>query len=138
MENAAKVRLTPEVESIRPALVRCIKIAPKQTTTFTLLAADRAAKAISQSVTVRVTDPLPRFTDLSISAKEVPAGEVVAFCFKATDAVAVRGKPGYFFRGGSPQGDCLVHQPQRTTSYQITIEGAGKRTDDATITVRVR
>jgi len=138
VENAVEVRLTPEVENIYPALVRCITISPKKTTTFTLMAADRTAQTTSQSITVRVTEALPRFTDLSISAKEVAPGEVVAFCFKATGAVAVRGKPGYFFHGGSAKSDCLVDQPRRTTAYRITIEGAGRQTDDATITVKVR
>jgi hypothetical protein len=138
VENATAVRLTPAIESIWPALSRCVTISPAKTTTFTLVAEGHAAKTTSQSVTVTVTEPLPRFTDLSISAKEVPAGEVVAFCFKATDAVAVRGKPGYFQLGGSPQSDCLVNQPRHTTLYRITIEGAGGQTDDASITVRVR
>ncbi len=138
VENATEVRLTPEVESIRPALVRCITISPTKTTTFTLVAQDRSAKTTSQSVTVKVTEPPPRFTDLSISANEVSAGEVIAFCFKAADAVAVRGKPGYFQHGGSPRSDCLMNQPRHTTSYRITITGAGGQTDDATITVRVR
>ena len=138
VENAAEVRLTPSVESIRPALVRCVTISPKETTTFTLVATDRTSRTETQSITVRVTEPLPRFTDVSISAMEIAAGEVVAFCFKATGAVAVRGGPGYFFHGGSPKGDCLVNQPLRTTLYRITIEGAGKQTDERTITVKVR
>jgi hypothetical protein len=124
-------------EAIWPAISRCIRITPVRTTTFTLVAADRSAKTSRQSVTVKVTEPLPRFTDLSISANEITRGQVVAFCFKAANAVAVRGQPGYFLHGGSPQADCLVNQPRQTTSFRITIEEAGGHTDDAAITVTV-
>jgi hypothetical protein len=138
VENAVAVRITPPVEQLRPALSRCFTIAPKQTTTFTLTAEDRSAKTSSQSVTVTVIPPLPHFTDLSISSKEVTPGESVTFCFKASNAVAVRGGPGSFRLGGSTTNDCLVDHPKKTTSYRIVIEGAGGQTDDAKITVTVR
>ena len=137
VENATAVRITPPVEQIGPALSRCFTISPKQTTTFTLIAEDRKAKTSSQSVTVKVTPPLPHFTDLSISSKDVAPGELVAFCFKASDATAVRGGPGNFRLGGSAAGDCLLDHPQKTTDYRIVIEGAGGQTDDAKITVTV-
>jgi hypothetical protein len=138
VENAAAVRITPPVEQIRPALSRCFTITPDQTTTFTLIAEDSKAKTTSQSVTVKVTPPLPHFTDLSISSKEVASGELVTFCFKATNAVAVRGGPGNFRLGGSTDNNCLLDHPTKTTSYRIVIEGAGGQTDDAKITVNVR
>jgi hypothetical protein len=137
VENAVAVRMAPAIEPMWPAMSRCITISPSQTTTFTLVAEDRRARTTSASVTVKVADPLPHFTDLSISSGAITRGEVVAFCFKAINAVAVRGKPGYFLHGGAPRGDCLVNQPRQTTSYRITIEGADGRTDDAAITVTV-
>jgi hypothetical protein len=138
VENATAVRITPPVGEISPALAQCVTISPVKTTTFTLIAEDRAGKTTSQSVTVTVGEPRPHFTDLSISAKEVQPGQLVTFCFKAKGAVSVRGKPGHFQHGGSPQGDCLVSQPRQTTTYQITIVGAGGQTDDASMTVKVR
>lgn len=138
VENATAVRITPPVEPIRPALSRCLTISPEQTTTFTLTAEDSRAKTSSQSVTVKVTPPLPHFTDLSISSKDVAAGELVTFCFKASNAVAVHGGPGTFRLGGSTTNDCLFDHPKQTTAYRIVIEGAGGETDDAKITVNVR
>jgi hypothetical protein len=138
VENASAVRITPQVEQLRPALSRCFTVSPKETTTFTLTAEDGTAKAVSQSVTVTVTEPSPHFRDLSVSATEVGPGQLVTFCFKADNATAVRGGPGRFMKGGSPTNDCLADYPRQTTAYRLSIEGAGGQTDDAKITVKVR
>src|SRR5579859_1399208 len=125
VENASAVRITPPVEQLRPALSRCFTVAPVETTTFTLTAEDGGAKTISQTATVTVTAPLPHFNDLSISSKEVEPGRPVSFCFKASNATAVRGGPGHFMRGGSPSSDCLMDNPRKSTTYRLVIEGAG-------------
>jgi hypothetical protein len=137
VENAAAVRITPPVEQIQPALTRCFTVSPVETTTFTLIAEDRSAKTISQSTTVTVTGPRPHFNDLSISSKEVAPGQLVSFCFKASNATAVRGGPGHFQHGGSPSGDCLLDNPRKSTAYHLVIEGVGGQTDEAKITVNV-
>ena len=137
VENATSVRIVPPVEQIQPALTRCFTVSPVETTTFTLVAADRSAKTTSQSITVTVTGPRPHFNDLAISSKEVAPGQLVSFCFKASNAAAVRGSPGHFQHGGSPSSDCLLDNPRKTTAYRLMIEGAGGQTDEATITVRV-
>jgi hypothetical protein len=138
VDNAATVRIDPPVESVWPALSRCVTVSPRETTSYTLTAEDGHGQKSSQSVTVTVTGPPPRFADLEISSKEVAPGQPVSFCFKAKNATAVRGGPGRFSHGGSSDGDCLIDNPRKTTSYRITIEGAGGRTDEANITVKVR
>jgi hypothetical protein len=137
VENATAVRIVPPVEQIRPALSRCFTVSPVQTTNFTLIAEDGSAKTTSQSITVTVTGALPHFNDLSISSKEVAPGQLVSFCFKASNATAVRGGPGHFQHGGSPSGNCLVDNPRKTTAYRLVIEGAGGQTDEAKISVNV-
>ena len=137
VENATTVRIVPPVQQLQPALTRCFTVSPVETTTFTLIAEDRSAKTISQSTTVTVTGPLPHFKDLAISSKEVAPGQLVSFCFKASNATAVRGGPGHFQHGGSPSGDCLLDNPRKTTAYRLVIEGDGGHTDEAKITVNV-
>jgi hypothetical protein len=137
VENAAAVRINPPVEQIRPALSRCFTISPIETTTYTLVAEDGAARTSSQAVTVTVTAGLPHFKDLSISSKEVSPGQLVTFCFKAVNATAVRGGPGRFLRKGEPDNDCLADNPRKTTTYRLVIQGAGGQTDEAKITVNV-
>ena len=137
VENAAAVRIVPPVQQIQPALTRCFTVSPTETTTFTLVAEDPSGKTISQSTMVTVTGARPRFNDLSISAKEVAPGQLVSFCFKASNAAGVRGGPGHFQHGGSPSGDCLLDNPRKTTSYRLVIEGVGGQSDEAKITVNV-
>ena len=137
VENATAVRIVPPVQQLGPALTRCITVSPFETTTFTLIAEDRSSKTTSQSITVTVTGPLPHFKDLSISSKDVAPGQLVSFCFKASNAAAVRGSPGHFQHGGSPSGDCLLDNPRKTTAYRLVIEGAGGQTDEAKISVNV-
>jgi hypothetical protein len=138
VDNAAKVRLTPPVERVYPAFSHCISVSPRETTTYTLTAEDAKGQASSQAVTITVTAALPRFLDLSISVKEAKPGQLVAFCYKAKNAVSVHGAPGHFFSGGRLAGDCLVDNPRETTTYTLMIQGAGGETDEAHTTVRVR
>jgi hypothetical protein len=138
VEGARAVRIDPPVESLKPSLSRCISVSPAETTTYTLTAISEQGKAASRSATVTIAGARPKFDDISISAKEVAAGQPVRFCFKAKNAVSVRGGPGRFLSGGSPQADCLLDNPRKTTSYQLTIVGAGGLTDEASITVQVK
>ena len=137
VEHATAVRIDPPVASVWPAFTRCFPVAPKETTTYTLTAEDTRGRTVSRAVTITLTAPKPHFGDLSISAREVKPGQQVTFCFKARNATSVRGGPGHFLRGGSPAADCLADTPRQTTSYKLTITGAGGQTDEASITVTV-
>ena len=138
VENAVTVEIHPPVEKLTPSLVRCFPVSPSETTTYTLTAKDQQGKTATQSVTLAVTGARPKFDDISISSKEVKPGQQIQFCFKAKNAVSVRGSPGRFLSGGSPKADCLIDHPRKTTSYQLTIVGEGGLTDEASITVNVR
>ena len=70
VENAAAVRITPMIENIWPSLSRCVSITPTATSTFTLISENGETGKLSRSVTVTVTEPLPRFTDLSVSTND--------------------------------------------------------------------
>jgi hypothetical protein len=53
--NAAdRVRIDPPVEEIRPAISRCIQVAPAQTTDYKLSAQDRAGHTATASLTIKV------------------------------------------------------------------------------------
>jgi hypothetical protein len=138
VEHAAGVRIDPPVERVWPAFSRCFPVSPKETTTYTLTADDGHGKSATRSVTISMTGPRPHLDDLSISAQEVAPGQLVTFCFKGRNATSVRGGPGHFLRGGSPQNDCLADNPRQTTAYKITVTGAGGQTDEASFTVKVR
>jgi len=138
VENAVAVEINPPVEKLAPSLVRCFAVSPAETTTYTLTAKDQHGKTVTQSATLTITGARPKFDDISISAKEVKPGQQVRFCFKARNALSVRGGPGRFLSGGSHTMDCLIDNPRKTTTYQLTIVGEGGLTDEASFTVDVR
>jgi hypothetical protein len=141
VEGASSVRIEPAVEQLSPALTRCFNVSPSETTTYKLIAQGEHGGRDERSTTVTVTGrPAagPKFDDLVISAKEVPRGQPVSFCFKSGSAAAVKGGPGKWQHGGSASGDCLIDSPQSTTTYSITISGSGGGSKTASMTVQVR
>ena len=138
VQNALAVRLEPPVEDLHPTLARCFQFQPAGRTKYTLVARGKGGEEVAQSLFLQLVGPRPTFVDLKINAQEVKAGEVVSFCFTAQNATSVRGGPGRFVKGGVPTADCLHDRPAATTTYWLTIGGAGGMTDSDQITVRVK
>ena len=76
--------------------------------------------------------------DVSVNTETVRRGQQVSYCFKARNAKTVAGGPGKFFKGGAPDGDCLMHTPARTTTYEITVTGTDGRAETRSVTVNVK
>jgi hypothetical protein len=51
--NATAVRIEPGVEALKPSLSRCVEVAPKSTTQYTLTAEDAAGHQATESVVVQ-------------------------------------------------------------------------------------
>ena len=138
VEFVSSLTLHPGGESLSPAIARCIEKKPTTNTTYTLTAKGKDGHTVvTQTVNVTTGGTRLKFLDLAISAPQVKAGEMVSFCFKAQGAVGVSGGPGRFQKGGLPAGDCLMDQPRKTTTYQLTVRGAGGQTDTERMTVKV-
>lgn len=137
VESSTSVTLDPGGESLSPALARCIEKTPAGNTTYTLTAKNKDGRSVTQTVEVTAGGTRLKFLDLAISAPQVKSGSTVSFCFKAQGAVAVSGGPGRFQKGGLPAGDCLVDQPRKTTTYQLTVRGENGQTDTERMTVKV-
>src|SRR5581483_4675386 len=60
VENARSVRLEPAVEAIAPSSNRCIQVAPKQRTKYTLTARGAGGDEASQSLEVKVGPAKPK------------------------------------------------------------------------------
>lgn len=52
--GAAKVRIEPGVERLRPSLSRCVEVAPAKNTLYTLTAEDESGKNATETLTIRV------------------------------------------------------------------------------------
>ena len=53
VSNATAVRIEPRVEPLKPSLSRCVEVAPKSTTQYTLTAEDAAGHQATGSVVVQ-------------------------------------------------------------------------------------
>lgn len=137
VESVASVKIDPGGESLTPSLARCIEKTPAADMTYTLTATGKDGRTVFQSVSVKAGAQRLKFLDVSISASQVSAGQLVSFCFKAQGAVGVSGGPGRFQKGGQATGDCLIDQPRKTTTYQLTLRGASGQTDTERVAVKV-
>ena len=54
MNSAARVRIVPELPNIYPALGNCVDIAPTQTTTYKIIAEDKAGKSVDAELQINV------------------------------------------------------------------------------------
>ena len=54
VSNAQTVRIEPEVEPVKPALSRCVEIAPKRDTEYKITAEDAAGHSETQTLMVHV------------------------------------------------------------------------------------
>jgi hypothetical protein len=133
VENATKLDLNPPVEYLLPASERCIDIAPKQTTTYTLTAWGADGGEDKKSFEVRVGPPLPRLSDLIANSTAVKRGSLVKICFKVENARTVRARPGKL----DLKTNCVTDFPRKTTTYKISAIGPDREEDDGTVTVKV-
>lgn len=138
VENADAVKLEPAVDRVWPTMSRCFDV-PTRPATYTLTAFHGAEK-VSQTVTVAPAAPVPskaKLFQISSNPQEIKAGEKVAVCYNAMDAVKVTIEPGEWFGPHGPSMGCIRDQPTTTTAYVITATGAGGDRDVQKITVRV-
>jgi hypothetical protein len=52
--SAARVRIEPGVEALKPSLSRCVEVAPRKDTVYSLTAEDEAGHSVTQSLAIRV------------------------------------------------------------------------------------
>lgn len=147
VEFASTVKIEPYPEKLPVAVSKCVEVFPKQTQSYKLTATGRDGKTVEQTVPLTVDSSIvarpespggaPRLRDLAISSQKVKKGDLVSFCFKSDNATAVVGGPGRFQKGGIAASDCLLDQPQKTTTYRVTVRNAAGQSDSDAITVKV-
>jgi hypothetical protein len=120
--NIAAVRLDPPEESLTPSLNRCFAVSPVKTTTYTLTAVAKDGRTMSESFTVRVDPAPPKFTMISISAKEIVRGDRWAICYSTENATSVRLEPQNM---ALPVGAkrCSMFFPAQTTNFRLVAYG---------------
>lgn len=140
VESTKKVRIVPAVDSVWPALTRCVDIAPAKETTYTLTAEGERGDSVTQSVTVKITAARPHIIEVSVNSLEVKPGEQVNVCYKVKNAPSVKVSPGKVVNTGvaSPGFGCVADRPAKTTTYTVVASNAEGVTDTEQVTVRVK
>lgn len=126
--NAKSVRIDPPVEGVSPALNRCVEIAPRRDTRYTLTAQGGDGLTVSESFVLGVSpDPgtIPRITSFRVSGgKPDYAGKLVFLMeFSQQNGAEVSIDPPVFRTlHGAPNGRFYV-KPEKTTVYTLTVTG---------------
>ncbi len=145
VENARSVRLEPEVEPLRPAYNRCIQIAPRRDTRYTLWAQGADGREVSLSVELKVSGaaprdsappPAPLILEFAASAAETEPGRPVTLCYQAAPGTTLRLEPD-IEKPAAPRG-CFSVSPTQTTRYTLTAESAEGRAESRQLTIQVR
>jgi hypothetical protein len=137
VENAKSVWLSPPRQELSAALSRCVDVTPDATTTYTLTAEGADGQRSTKDVNITVGAARARIVEVKVSALEVGRGMPVSICYRVSNAASVRIEPIHF-RGGSKGEACTVASPQETTTYVVTVAGAGGDQDQERVTVKVR
>src|SRR6266545_3695743 len=93
VENARSVELSPKVEALKPALSRCVEVAPLHTTHYTLMAEGFDGKVAIQSITLTVNPAPPRPPQILHFAGTKVGGRAVQLCYEVKHAHTVKVEP---------------------------------------------
>jgi hypothetical protein len=138
VENAAAVWMEPPRRPLsETALSRCVEIWPAADTTYKLTAEGADGKAVTRELKVAVGAARVRIVNVTVSALDVKAGDLVSVCYMVEHARAVTIDP-IGFRGGIAGKGCVADQPVKSTTYTISAVGAGGDKDQERVTVRVK
>jgi hypothetical protein len=143
VDQAKRVRLTPAVEDVWPAVTRCFEIAPAFTTKYVLTAEDAKGAVVSESFTVEVGPGRTKILEVSVSKLEVQPGEEILLCFKAVNASNYdvgKLRPAMTAKGPilpTPERGCFNDRPSKTKTYVVKVSGPGG-TDSESVTVKVK
>ena len=121
----------------RSAQARCVEISPAADTTYKLTAEGADGKAVTRELKVKVGAARARIVNVTVSALEVKAGELVSLCYTVENARAVTVDP-IGFRGGSEAKGCAKDQPGKSTTYTISAIGPAGDQDQERVTVQVK
>lgn len=138
VENAKSVRLEPPDAEVSPSFTRCVEVDPKSDTKYTLIAEGSDGAIEKQTVEVRRGGARLGIKEIWVNSVSVRAGETVHVCVTAPGAVAFEGSPGRIMTGRAASKGCLEDKPRQTTTYHVTVTGAGGDSDEGEVTVKVK
>ena len=133
--NATAVRIQPPVAEIPPSLNRCIAVAPREPTTYTLFATGRDGQEVRASFTLPVKPAPARFLFADTSEREIRRGQPFTICYGVRNATTVRLSP---VTALPPlERHCYKFFPVADTRLVLTASGPGGPAEPLRFAVRV-
>jgi hypothetical protein len=136
--NAASARIEPEIGAVSPSLNRCLNIAPRETTRYTMTAEGRDGKTVTASFELTVKpDPEthPKILSFTKGRREKAEGRTIyTLCFETRNASVVGIEPRVFHPGPLLRG-CFYAPVARTTTYVLTASDDHGRKAERKLTV---
>ncbi len=136
VENASEVRIDPPVERLWPAIARCFDFVTGVPAKLTLKAA-RSGQEASQTIEIVPGPPAVKLLEVSINKLAVAPGEEVMVCYKAKNAASATIEWGEK-KERNPGFGCITDHPKHTTTYTVSVTGAGGDTDTERVTATVK
>ena len=140
VEDAISVRITPDVEGLRPSFSRCISVSPRRSTTYTFVAEGQSGDQLTRATRILVKPvprPAPEVAYFTAEAASLKSGETVKLCFRLENTESARLEPPVQELGSAVTG-CFVVAPRQTTTYTLVGVGTEGRTARKRVTVTVQ
>jgi hypothetical protein len=122
-----------------PGQRECVKVQPRETTTYTLTAVGTFNRQGNNHVTVTVNAPArpkhARIIDFNSSETRINSGAAVRLCYETADAQQVSLAP--LSRDVPAEKNCIDDSPRRSTTYVLTAVGEDKQPESRRVTVEV-
>lgn len=134
--NASSAQIKPSIGKVDVSENSSIEVAPKDTTTYTLIAANTSGQEDQKQVTITVIKPDPVIS-LSADRKTIVRGESATLSYQVKYATGVSLKPTIRATGTPFEGTAIV-TPGRTTTYTLTAIGYSELPHSQQITIEVK
>ena len=144
-DNATEVALAPYDDTLKPALNRCLSVAPTKSTEYTLTAngpGGQTTQSIKVEVGAAATGPnssAPLINNFTIvGSPKVAPGTPVQFCYSTRpEAVSVSVVPPASAPLRPGKNQCFVTPIPKTTTLVLTAVGTNGAADQMQVTVSV-
>jgi hypothetical protein len=145
--NAISAGINPELGAVKPVEKDCLRVAPRQTTTYTITATGHDSQKISKQFTIEVKTRFsitprpepslpPRVLFFTASHKVIAPGKSATLCYGVANASSAYINPGV--GDVKPvEKDCRAVTLKETTTYTLVAKSADGRSDRQAVTVRV-
>jgi hypothetical protein len=141
--NAKTVTIEPAMSGIGPSLNRCVEVAPKRDTTYTLTAEGENGKKVSAALTIQLhadAELLPHINSFGVGKHLEENGKhifLLAFTFENGKDVSIDPPVVPPIVDSAPFGQFYV-EPEKTTTYTLTVTGKTGHKAQKKLTVEVK